>query len=127
MHLLSCPTSSSAGRVTKAVRFYQLAGDLDRTNALVDRTLWRCSSALVTVSQILSAHEKTIPFLSGVGAGTRYLPLIPRGLRMRPVYPRGPVLTGDSTLADFTDLRHYPETHSGGNQEPPSGISPLGF
>ena len=81
----------------------------------------------MTVSQVLSAHENTIPFLSGVGACTRYLPLIPRGLRIRPVSPRGPVLTGDSTLADYTDLRHYPETHIGGDLEPPSGISPLGI
>jgi hypothetical protein len=95
----------------KALRFYQLAQDWDRTNALLDRTLWRCITALINVSAALTSYESSSAGPTG-DADYRFFFLIPRHLRVRPVYPRGAVLTGESTLADYWDLRHYPESRS---------------
>lgn len=95
----------------KALRFYQLAQDWDRTNALLDRALWRCITALINVSAALTAHESSSATPAG-GSEARFFFLIPRNLRVHPVYPRGAVLTGESTLADYWDLRHYPESRS---------------
>lgn len=95
----------------KALRFYQLAQDWDRTNALLDRTLWRCITALINVSAALTSYETSSAGPTG-DANARFFFLIPRGLKVLPVYPRGAVLTGESVLADYWDLRHYPESRS---------------
>jgi hypothetical protein len=108
----SCSESlSSGGKVIKALRFYQLAQDWHRTNALLDRALWRCITALINVSAALTSYESSSTDPTG-DADNRFFYLIPRHLRVLPVYPRGAVLTGESTLADYWDLRHYPESRS---------------
>lgn len=95
----------------KALRFYQLAQDWDRTNALLDRTLWRCITALINVSAALTSYESSSAGPTG-DADARFLYLIPRHLRVLPVYPRGAALTGENAPADYWDLRHYPESQS---------------
>jgi hypothetical protein len=94
--------------VIKAMRFYQLAGDVDRSIALLDRALWRCCSAVVNASDAL----RTSPSSSLENEGLLYL--LPKGLQMNLVKPRGPVVRGDDSLADFWDLRYYIEAVSGG-------------
>lgn len=103
---------SEGGRVVKAVRFYQLAGDVNRTAAILDRALWRCSTALVRMSDVLTHHNNAH---SNVHNGNNnnvvdFLFLIPRGLKMLPVHPTGPAVTGESILADYWDMRHYTES-----------------
>ena len=99
--------------MVKAVRFYQLAGDIDRTAAILDRALWRCCTALVRMSTVLTVHysnsnsNKNSSSSSGI---VDFLFLIPKGLRMHPVHPSGPSVTGQTTLADYWDLRHYSES-----------------
>jgi hypothetical protein len=97
--------------VVKAVRFYQLAGDINRTAAILDRALWRCSTALVRMSTVLTVHHiNNDNNNSSSSSVADFLFLIPRGLRMHPVHPSGPSVTGQTTLADYWDLRHYSES-----------------
>ena len=112
--------SGSAGKVVKALQFYQRAGDSDRTYALLDRTLWRCCTALVEASQALNRHpssgissSSSVNSVRGVDEGrmtSRYLYLIPRNLKIHPVRPRGASVWGVSGTSDHWDLRHYVES-----------------
>jgi hypothetical protein len=99
---------SSGGRVVKALRFYQLAGDRQRSEAVLDRALWRLSTAVVRASQALE-REPRAGESAAVWVGV--FPLLPRGLRMHPMRPRGPCRRGDYTTADYWDLKHYIEYH----------------
>ena len=103
---------SEGGRVVKAVRFYQLAGDNNRTAAILDRALWRCSTALVRMSNVLTDHHNSLSNInsSNNDSMVEFLFLIPRGLRMLPVHPNGPAVTGQSIEADYWDTRHYVES-----------------
>ena len=97
--------------MVKAVRFYQLAGDVNRTAAIIDRALWRCCTALVRMSTVLTVHQSNNSYNNSSSSSVaEFLFLIPRGLRMHPVHPSGPSVTGQTTLADYWDLRHYSES-----------------
>jgi hypothetical protein len=98
----------SGARVVKALRFFQLAGDQQRSEALLDRALWRLSTAVVRASQALE-REPRAGESAAVWAGV--FPLLPRGLQMHPMRPRGPCRRGDYTTADYWDLNHYIEYH----------------
>lgn len=95
-------------RVVKALRFFQLAGDGQRSRALLDRALWRLSTAVVRASQALEREPRAG---DSAAVWTRVYPLLPRGLRLLPVRPRGPCRRGDYTKADYWDLNHYIEHH----------------
>ena len=101
-----------SGRVVKAVRFYQLAGDNSRIAALLDRALWRCSTALVRMSNVLTHHHNAHSNMhdDSNNSVVDFLFLIPRGLKTLPVHPNGPAVTGESILADYWDMRHYTES-----------------
>lgn len=97
----------------KAVRFYQLAGDVNRTAAILDRALWRCSTALVRMSNVLTHHHNAHSNMhndNNNNSVVDFLFLIPRGLKTLPVHPNGPAVTGESILADYWDMRHYTES-----------------
>jgi hypothetical protein len=101
--------------VVKAVRFYQLAGDINRTAAILDRALWRCSTALVRMSTVLTVHNSNSNSNNNDNSSSSsgvvdFLILIPKGLRMHPVHPSGPSVTGQTILADYWDLSHYSES-----------------
>ena len=98
--------------MVKAVRFYQLAGDINRTAAILDRALWRCSTALVRMSTVLTVHHSKNNYNDNSSSSgvVDFLYFIPRGLRMHPVHPSGPSVTGQTTLADYWDMRHYSES-----------------
>lgn len=96
--------------MVKAVRFYQLAGDVNRTAAILDRALWRCSTALVRMSTVLTVHQSNNNNNSSSSSVVDFLFLIPKGLRMHPVHPGGPSVTGQTIIADYWDLRHYSES-----------------
>ena len=98
--------------MVKAVRFYQLAGDVNRTAAILDRALWRCSTALVRMSNVLTHHHNAHSNMhdDSNNSVVDFLFLIPRGLKTLPVHPNGPAVTGESILADYWDMRHYTES-----------------
>lgn len=54
------PNTPSGVEIVKAMRWYQLAGDLNRCNALLDRAMWHCCTATVNASKALSLHNNTI-------------------------------------------------------------------
>lgn len=102
----------------KAMQFYQRAGDYDRTNALIDRALWRCCTALINASVALSSADSVESSSSSSlqknkKQSSKYLFLIPRNLKLYPVRVRDAILLGEKSTcshADHMDLRHYPES-----------------
>ena len=118
----------------KAIQFYQRASDFDRTNALIDRALWRCCTALVTASIALSTSESSTSTSSsssnqeGREQSFKYLFLIPRNLKLYPVAPRDARVAGEinNFEADFIDLRHYPESNYQNSEKPKAIVPDLG-
>ena len=114
----------------KAIQFYQRASDFNRTNALIDRALWRCCTALVTTSIGLSASDSMESSSSSSNPENnelylKYLFLIPRNLKLHPVAVRDARVAGETynAQADFIDLRHYPESNSQ-NSEISKAVTP---
>ena len=116
----------------KAIQFYQRASDFNRTNALIDRALWRCCTALVTTSIALSASDSMESSSSSSSSNPennelyrKYLFLIPRNLKLHPVAVRDARVAGEiyNAQADFIDLRHYPESNSQ-NSEISKAVTP---
>ena len=105
---LSVPTGLA---VVKALRFFQLGGDLQRSHALLDRALWRLSTAVIHASQSLEREAQTSPTVAeSATVWKNIFPSLPRGLRLLPMKPRGPSRRGENTVADYWDLRHYVES-----------------
>ena len=116
----------------KAIQFYQRASDFDRTNALIDRALWRCCTALVTTSIALSTSESSTSSSSSNQEGgeqsLKYLLLIPRNLKLFPVAPRDAHVAGEinNFKTDFIDLRHYPESNYQNSEKSDAFVPDLG-
>ena len=96
--------------VVRALRFFQLAGDEARSRALLDRAWWRLCVAAVRLSQALEREPQAAGAAPTSAVWTDVFPLMPRGLRMLPMVPRGACRRGDRTTADFWDVRRYPES-----------------
>jgi hypothetical protein len=103
--------SATAAEVVKAMTFFQEAGDTMRSEALLDRALWRCCTATVNLSQALTYSDARDGADASVGK-LELLPSFPRNLRLRPMKPRGAAVRGDVTSGNFMDLRHYEEFQS---------------
>ena len=129
---------SGGGKIVKALKLFQCAGDYDRTCVLLDRAMWRCCTALVNTSYALSSNQADLGSNSrsaDLGSNSRQMDLgsssrqvdqedekkmssrllflIPRNLKMYPVYPRGAVVLGEETEIEcglsHIDMRHYVE------------------
>jgi len=105
------PSVPTGRAVVKALRFFQLGDDLQRSNALLDRALWRLCTAVIQASKSLEKEEQTSPMIAeSATVWKNIFPSLPRGLRLLPMKPRGPSRRGDSVVADYWDLRHYVES-----------------
>ena len=113
------PSVPTGRAVVKALRFFQLGGDLQRSNALMDRALWRLCTAVIQASQSLEREAQTSPMVAeSATVWKNIFPSLPRGLRLLPMKPRGPSRRGDNTVADYWDLRHYVESVSAETNSP---------
>jgi hypothetical protein len=106
----------TGGRVVKALKFFQLAGDVDRSRAILDRALWRCCEAVIVASQALAAAATAVNRDDNTGSTAAtlsnidsVLPLLPRGLTLHAYTPRAPYMRGRTPFSAFQDLNHYPE------------------
>jgi hypothetical protein len=97
----------------RALRWFQLAGDEARSTALLDRAWWRLCVAAVRLSQALDREPQAVGAAPTAAVWSTVFPLMPRGLRMLPMAPRGACRRGDRTKADFWDVRRYPEGAEG--------------
>ena len=108
---LNDPSIPTGRAVVKALRFFQLGDDLQRSHALLDRALWRLCTAVIQASQSLEKETQTSPMVAeSATVWKNIFPSLPRGLRLLPMKPRGPSRRGDSVVADYSDLRHYVES-----------------